>query len=96
MESVLQRSHEIYGNKLEISDKPAQVKPTPKKRRNTPASKEEEVVLAANAIPVLICLVSMYLPIGGFQLIPRDCNDKGRDLCRAGGQSDKSLYDNLF
>ena len=44
LESVLERSHEIDGNKLEISDKPPRVKPTPKKRKNTPAFKGAEVV----------------------------------------------------
>jgi hypothetical protein len=42
--SVLKRKHEIDGYKLEISDKPFKLKPTPKKRTNTPASKGEEVV----------------------------------------------------
>jgi hypothetical protein len=62
LESVIQRSHEIDGNKLEISDKPPRVRPTPKKGKYTPASREPEVVLALNAI-ILICLAPRYLPI---------------------------------
>ncbi len=44
LESVIQRSHEIDGNKLEISDKPPRVRPNPKKGKYTPVSREPEVV----------------------------------------------------
>ena len=33
--------------------------------------------------------------ISGFQPIPRDCKDKGHDLC-AGGQNKKNPIDNLL
>ena len=45
LERVLQKNHEYKGYKLEISDKPVQAKPVPKKRKCVPGSEGEEVKL---------------------------------------------------
>ena len=45
LENVRQRTHEIDGHKLEISDKPFRTRPVPKKRTIVQTSNSKEVII---------------------------------------------------